>query len=69
MHAGGNLTLQGALVGVNPVDVERHRAAGRLYESRRDQKARGVGSFGPRGDSLGAAVLRVDAGVVDERPD
>jgi DNA (cytosine-5)-methyltransferase 1 len=28
-HAGGNLTLQGAVVGVNPVDVERHSRAGR----------------------------------------
>ena len=28
-HAGGNLTLQGAIVGVNPVDVERHSKAGR----------------------------------------
>jgi hypothetical protein len=28
-HAGGNLTLQGAIVGVNPVDAERHSAAGR----------------------------------------
>jgi len=38
-------------------------------ESRRSQKERGVGSFGPRGDSLGAAVLRVHEGTVDERPD
>lgn len=38
-------------------------------ESRRSQKERGVGSFGPRGDSLGAAVLRVEEGTVDERPD
>lgn len=38
-------------------------------ESRRAQKEKGVGSFGPRGDSLGAAVMRVDQGVVDERPD
>lgn len=36
-------------------------------ESRRSQKERGVGSFGPRGDSLGAAVLRVEEG--SERPD
>lgn len=28
-HAGGNLTLQGAIVGVNPVDLERHSKAGR----------------------------------------
>jgi hypothetical protein len=28
-HAGGNLTLQGAVVGVNPVDLERHAKAGR----------------------------------------
>ena len=28
-HAGGNLTLQGAIVGVNPVDVERHSRSGR----------------------------------------
>jgi hypothetical protein len=28
-HAAGNLTLQGAVVGVNPVDVERHQLAGR----------------------------------------
>lgn len=38
-------------------------------ESRRSQKERGVGSFGPRGDSLGAAVLRVEEGTVDDRPD
>ena len=38
-------------------------------ESRRSQKERGVGSFGPRGDSLGAAVLRIERGTVDERPD
>jgi hypothetical protein len=38
-------------------------------ESRRSQKERGVGSFGPRGDSLGAAVLRVEEGTVDQRPD
>ncbi|WP_313673246.1 DNA cytosine methyltransferase [Mycolicibacterium sp.] len=38
-------------------------------ESRRAQKEKGVGSFGPRGDSLGAAVLRVEEGVVDQRPD
>lgn len=38
-------------------------------ESRRSQKERGVGSFGPRGDSLGAAILRVHEGTVDERPD
>ena len=38
-------------------------------ESRRSQKERGVGSFGPRGDSLGAAVLRVEEGVADQRPD
>jgi hypothetical protein len=38
-------------------------------ESRRDQKEKGVGSFGPRGDSLGAAVLRVEEGTVDQRPD
>ena len=36
-------------------------------ESRRSQKERGVGSFGPRGDSLGAAILRVEEGT--ERPD
>ena len=36
-------------------------------ESRKSQKERGVGSFGPRGDSLGAAVLRVEEG--SERPD
>jgi len=28
-HAGGNLTLQGAVGGVNPKDAERHAAAGR----------------------------------------
>jgi hypothetical protein len=28
--AGGNLTLQGAVAGVNPVDAERHKAAGRM---------------------------------------
>jgi hypothetical protein len=38
-------------------------------ESRRDQKEKGVGSFGPRVDSLGAAVLRVEEGTVDQRPD
>jgi len=38
-------------------------------ESRRSQKERGVGSYGPRGDSLGAAVLRAHEGTVDERPD
>jgi hypothetical protein len=38
-------------------------------QSRRDQKEKGVGSFGPRGDSLGAAVLRVEEGTVDQRPD
>lgn len=42
---------------------------GQWDESRRSQKERGVGSFGPRGDSLGAAVLRVHEGTVDERPD
>lgn len=36
-------------------------------ESRRSQKERGVGSFGPRGDSLGAAILRVEEG--SKRPD
>ena len=36
-------------------------------KSRRSQKERGVGSFGPRGDSLGAAILRVEEG--SERPD
>ena len=36
-------------------------------ESRKSQKERGVGSFGPRGDSLGAAILRVEEGT--ERPD
>ena len=36
-------------------------------ESRKSQKERGVGSFGPRGDSLGAAILRVEEG--SERPD
>ena len=36
-------------------------------EFRRSQKERGVGSFGPRGDSLGAAILRVEEGT--ERPD
>ena len=29
MHAGGNLTLQGAVGGVNPKDAARHAAAGR----------------------------------------
>ena len=29
-HAGGNLTLQGAVGGVNPVDLQRHIAAGRI---------------------------------------
>jgi len=38
-------------------------------ESRRLQKENGVGSFGPRGDSLGAAILRVKHGVINERPD
>ena len=42
---------------------------GQWDESRRSQKERGVGSLGPRGDSLGAAVLRVHEGTVDERPD
>jgi hypothetical protein len=32
-HAAGNLTLQGALCGVNPVDVERQRRAGRSVPS------------------------------------
>ena len=32
MHGGGNLTLQGAVGGVNPKDVERHVAAGRRPE-------------------------------------
>lgn len=38
-------------------------------QSRQSQKERGVGSFGPRGDTLGAAVLRAHSGTVDQRPD
>lgn len=53
-HAGGNLTLQGAVGGVSEVDTERHQAAGRLMPTPRatDGSKGGPNQRGSSGDLM-----------------
>ena len=67
MHAGGNLTLQGAVGGVNPKDLERHQAAGRTRSSMlpthraSDRTKGGPNQRGSSGDlMLPSAVMNLE---------